>query len=500
MSKFILMLLINSVWQIPLLAIIAASLPRLIKRLSLIAQFRLRVSLVLLSLLLPTISSIRQFEFFPSDSKYGAVQQAAGALRRISESGRITVSLPSLNSDSHGFRFDQALLCVYLLATLFGICRFLLSIYRTRNVILSSRQAHLRADISTVIFSLSNQMAIEVPSVHISEAVRCPATVSWPTPRLFLPTNIELFSQSDVRAAVAHELAHVKRHDFYLNLLFEVLCLPFFYNPALHWLKRKLNTSRECLCDEIGSLLTESRISYARALLQLANRKFLAVSDSSLCLSFGRRTSELELRIATLVEEPQGRRSSLFANMICVVALVVASIVLTAPHLRPAISNPIVNASIEAPTSTKADKLIPALTRKSATNFTLTDMNGNDVALSDLQGKVVLLNFWAAWCGGCVIEAPRLVELENTYRKRGVVIVGISMNSDGRASVEPFVNQNQINYPVLLGSNSVAGHFGVSSLPASFLIDRNGKIARSHLGIIDKHAFEGDIQALLNGA
>ena len=136
--------------------------------------------------------------------------------------------------------------------------------------------------------------------------------------------------------------------------------------------------------------------------------------------------------------------------------------------------------------------------RKAAPDFTLTDANGAAVKLSDYKGKVVLLNFWATWCGPCKIEIPWFIEFEKAYKDRGFATLGVSMDEDGWNAVRPFVSQKAINYPVMIGSDRLADLYGgIDSLPSTFLIDREGRIASVHIGLIRKHDYEAEIQTLI---
>jgi peroxiredoxin len=136
--------------------------------------------------------------------------------------------------------------------------------------------------------------------------------------------------------------------------------------------------------------------------------------------------------------------------------------------------------------------------RKAAPDFTLRDANGVTVKLSDYKGKVVLLNFWATWCGPCKIEIPWFIQFEKAYKDRGFITLGISMDEDGWKAVKPFLSQTGINYPVMVGNDRLAELYGdVDSLPSTFLIDRQGRIAFTHLGLIAKHDYEAEIQQLI---
>src|SRR6266446_7862772 len=148
------------------------------------------------------------------------------------------------------------------------------------------------------------------------------------------------------------------------------------------------------------------------------------------------------------------------------------------------------------PARPQAD-LIEAKSRKAVPDFSLADSKGTTIKLSNYRGKVVLLDFWATWCGGCKVEIPWYMEFQNKYKDKGLSVVGVSMDEDGWKSVKPFLAENKINYPIVIGNSDLGGQFGVSGLPLTLLIDRNGKIADSHAGMVDKDAFEREIQSLL---
>ena len=134
-----------------------------------------------------------------------------------------------------------------------------------------------------------------------------------------------------------------------------------------------------------------------------------------------------------------------------------------------------------------------------ALDFTLEAATGNSITLSNYKGKVVLLDFWATWCGGCKIEIPWFMEFAEKYKGEGLVVLGVSMDGDGWQSVKPFIKENKLNYPIVLGSDSVAERYGVDAMPMTLLINRHGRIASSHIGLTDKSVFEDEIRTLLLG-
>ena len=133
-----------------------------------------------------------------------------------------------------------------------------------------------------------------------------------------------------------------------------------------------------------------------------------------------------------------------------------------------------------------------------AADFTLPDSTGSPIKSSAYKGKVILLDFWATWCTGCKVEIPWYMEFQNKYGKDGLTAIGVSMDDDGWKSVKPFLEEHKLNYPVVIANEGLANRYGgLPSLPMTLLIDRNGKIAESHAGIVDKDAFENKIKALL---
>ncbi len=144
--------------------------------------------------------------------------------------------------------------------------------------------------------------------------------------------------------------------------------------------------------------------------------------------------------------------------------------------------------------SVKAEK-----DRKPAPDFTLKDSDGKSVKLSDYKGKVVLLNFWATWCGPCKIEIPWFVEFEKEFKDRGFAVLGVALDEEGWEVVKPYITARQVNYRVLLGTDEVAQSYGgVDALPSSYIIDREGRVAAVHIGLVSKAQYRNDITQLMD--
>jgi peroxiredoxin len=133
-------------------------------------------------------------------------------------------------------------------------------------------------------------------------------------------------------------------------------------------------------------------------------------------------------------------------------------------------------------------------------DFTVKAIDGKtDISLSAYKGKVILLNFWATWCGPCKAEIPGFVELMNQYKDQGLVVVGYSVDDEPEKAAA-FAKEYKINYPILLGlaREDVQDAYGpIWGIPASFIISKDGRVCKKHLGIAPKAVFEKEIKALL---
>ena len=130
-------------------------------------------------------------------------------------------------------------------------------------------------------------------------------------------------------------------------------------------------------------------------------------------------------------------------------------------------------------------------------SFTVKDQNGAAVKLADYKGKVILLNFWGTWCPPCRAEIPALMELQQAYRSRGLVVVGVAVEDTAEA-VRGYAAETKINYPLVMNQEDVETAYGpVYGLPMSIFIARDGSICKKHFGPITKEAAEKEIKSLL---
>ena len=141
----------------------------------------------------------------------------------------------------------------------------------------------------------------------------------------------------------------------------------------------------------------------------------------------------------------------------------------------------------------------PANAKPANLNFTLKDMNNKPVRLSDFKGKVILLDFWATWCGPCKIEIPWFGEFQTRYAQNGLQVLGVSVD-DTLDKLKPYVRDLKMTYPVLQGlhEDAMQDAYGpLWGIPVTVVISRDGKICGRHTGLSSKDAIENEIKALL---
>ena len=153
-----------------------------------------------------------------------------------------------------------------------------------------------------------------------------------------------------------------------------------------------------------------------------------------------------------------------------------------------------------APSARTSTELVAVAARKTAPALSLRDAAGKAHRLSDYKSRVVLLDFWATWCTGCKLEIPWFVEFDKKYQREGLSAIGVAVDEEGWKTLKPYLADHPITYPVVLGDFDVLEKtFGLpASLPVTLLIDRKGRIALTHPGVVDHQQFEADIRLLLD--
>jgi len=132
-----------------------------------------------------------------------------------------------------------------------------------------------------------------------------------------------------------------------------------------------------------------------------------------------------------------------------------------------------------------------------AADFSLQDLGGKNVKLSDYKGKVVLLDFWATWCPPCRASIPGLEKIHKAYKDRGLVILAVSLDEGGWDEVKSFIADSGITYTVLKGTDDVSEQYQVRSIPMILILDKEGRITKRYLGFGNEEDLEKDINAVL---
>lgn len=148
-------------------------------------------------------------------------------------------------------------------------------------------------------------------------------------------------------------------------------------------------------------------------------------------------------------------------------------------------------------TDHKTDKK-PEMQYPVAPDFALTDLSGNTVKLSDYKGNVIIIDFWATWCGPCRRGIPEFIELQDEYGEDKLTILGISVDQGDLSVVPAFAEKYGINYPVLFANDDVQYKYGpIRSIPTAYIVDREGKVRDRAVGLRPKSYFKRTIDSLL---
>lgn len=339
MMKCLLLYLVNSAWQIPVIALCAVGLVRLLRKADPLLQHRIWVACLLLSILLPAFSSLRTRpgSIKPSPSS-SIAPQIAGAAPRIEDAHRITIYFEEAGGATKGHTAMRLLPWLYLMSVTFGVLKLILTLLQTRRLVRTSVPVELPSALySPFPESFARELGGRIVSTFTNAALSSPATVSWPNPRLLFPEGFVSTSTADAVAAIGHELAHVRRRDFYLNLAYEVVAVFAVYHPVLHWIKGRLDASREVVCDELAATTTTGRTAYARSLFRLAAAAHIRVPARGLSLGVF-QTTTLEDRIMKLVgtQYTHSHKQRALHAILAVMGLIAASVCTSMFTLQPA--------------------------------------------------------------------------------------------------------------------------------------------------------------------
>jgi TonB family protein len=328
--------LLDSLWQVPLIALATLLCSFALRRASIFERHRLWVGALFACALLPLVSSSGWY-----GSKFGG---ALGAWRSKEQSaisfqvdGRETASrLARPEVHLFGLNVGSILLMVWGAFVFYRVASLVWSGWRTRMQVRDARVAELPETASRVWETLQSHFDLVKTRLLISDEMAVPATLGMREAIVLLPSSLVEAEKSELSAIFAHELAHVSRGDFLLNLLYEAVALPLGYNPATFWILRQIAGTREMVCDEIaGSCLGDAQ-GYARSLLQIA--KSLAGRQRGPVPALGIfESGDLEGRIMSLMNgtSRMSRKATAFVVTLCGVFLGAFCVTASAFHFEP---------------------------------------------------------------------------------------------------------------------------------------------------------------------
>ena len=338
-GEFLTTFIVNSLWQIPLIAATAALCSRLMHSMPSVYRHLVWVAALGLCICLPveSIWSSNRLgrNFSPASSQ---VSEADHGDRDLG--GNLAHKRFSFMRETHSFHVAFTPILVWI----FGSCFAGFFLYRLTTIgwslrcTLRLRDAGYTRILPGPLFSTAMRClkAFNVPDVAIicSPDAIGPVTLSFPRPVLILPSSFFTdVSEADFSSAICHELAHIRRHDFLLNLFYELVSVPVSFHPALMWVKNRIALTRELACDEAAATKLASRTHYARSLLNLAQAANLSAIRTQSNAALGLfDTNTLEERVMNLLRNPN-RSNRMWGTALALVAtslLTVASVGISA--------------------------------------------------------------------------------------------------------------------------------------------------------------------------
>jgi thiol-disulfide isomerase/thioredoxin len=163
--------------------------------------------------------------------------------------------------------------------------------------------------------------------------------------------------------------------------------------------------------------------------------------------------------------------------------------------------SPTVQPQTSAASSSQGENIESSSSKPAAPDFTVQDAGGKDVSFSEFKGKPVVLNFWASWCPPCKSEMPDYEKMYREYSAKGISFVMINMTDGSRETVagaQKFLKESGYTFPAYFDvKQSAAGAYGISAIPDSVFIDKNGTVANAFTGVIDAGTMKTNLEAIL---
>jgi beta-lactamase regulating signal transducer with metallopeptidase domain len=298
---------VNALWQLPLLVLVAEVTARLLGRAGGKILYRVWVACLLLALAVPALPLLHVPAHVldygsahgpvPAPAKAGALHLPFSGLQsdRPAQIDRRGTDIPSL--------ILNCALYVYLASVLFALIRLTWGLGKTRGLLHSAQTTQLRREERESWESCLKLFGKARIRLMSSSRLAGPATVSWPGPIVLLPAKLSDEDANEMTAVFCHELAHVQRKDFLYNIFMELFGVLLYYHPAFHWMRRRIQETRELACDDMAAEAMSGRRVYAQSLLRLTQKMLSAAVAPQHGCALGIFEGEiLEKRIMNLLE------------------------------------------------------------------------------------------------------------------------------------------------------------------------------------------------------
>jgi beta-lactamase regulating signal transducer with metallopeptidase domain len=450
-SQLVATFILNAIWQITAITALALLCTKLLYRAPSRFSHSVWIAALGACLLIPTATVVLQHreatgrasEVAPTAQPDPAAEPSARA---------IPVSFHSLSrSVSFSPRILYALLWVYGIVLLFHVARLAWFGYQTRSVCQLAYPRPLPPALARIVEHCVRSFSLPCVSVLCAE-LSGPATLGFGRPLLLLPETffLDAFSEDDLSSAISHELAHVLRHDFLFNLLYEIASLPVCFHPCAALILSRIAQTRELACDEIAAQMLPTTRRYATSLLHIAQSMFTgARSDYALGLF---DTNTLEERIMNILKNNNTRKKTRAVRLIAVCLIGAASIGLSAFSLR--LNN-----------ATGSEDLAPfagtwEAKYKGTTFFTvhLTLVNGSLGGTCVLGERWAILNDGELIPDGSELSTHKLLEVRASGKKLLLKISGNKIGDENSSEVVPveltLTGGDQAEGRVVAGSSS----------------------------------------------
>jgi TonB family protein len=339
LHRILLSALLNSLWQIPVLIAAALLCAHLLRRASFTLQHRLWVATLTLCLLVPFINATGVFApLFNSVSTHIRPHRPATAKLFFDGNFAAPITTPHTTSIFAVPTLANTLLILWLGLILFRTIRIFITWRRTQSIVRTATPATLSPQIQTLWQQSQSSFHLPATRLLVSDQISTPAALGLRTPTILIPAAfLANASEPEFQAIFAHESAHLHRRDFLRNLLYELVALPFAWNPAMHLLRSRISDTRELICDRLATESAANPVAYAQSLVRIAASlsRLIPTTAPALGIFDGQN---LENRIMTLLDHTPrlDRRSAAITAVFCAIILTTCCVAASAFTFQPA--------------------------------------------------------------------------------------------------------------------------------------------------------------------